>query len=84
MDKVFIFDLLALAPHPAMLSNCLASCFSSPTIFKIGLGLEGDCEKLCASYPAVTAFHNLAGVLELRSALLCLLNCFSYSLVAYP
>ena len=66
MDKVFIFDLLALAPHPAVLSDCLAPCFGSPASFKVGLGLKEDCEKLCASYPAVKAFRNLAGVLDFR------------------
>lgn len=68
-SRVFIFDLLALEHHYAALNDCLHPCLSSPGVHKVGVGLQEDLRKLHASYRSVAAFQDVAGVLDLRSAL---------------
>lgn len=62
-----LFDLISLCQQqPDALESCLAPLLCSSSVLKLGFEVSGDISKLAGSWPAVSCFRQVVGVLDLR------------------
>lgn len=62
-----LFDLITLAQHhPAALDACLGPLLSDAAVLKLGFEVAGDLSKLAGSWPGLSCFRSVDGVLDLR------------------
>lgn len=64
---VVLFDLMALCQHhPAALDACLGPLLADAAVLKLGFEVAGDLSKLSGSWPGLSCFRQVDGVLDLR------------------
>lgn len=64
---VVLFDLMALCQQQQdALKACLGPLLGSSTVLKLGFEVSGDINKLAGSWPSISCFRQVAGVLDLR------------------
>lgn len=66
LEKVYVFDLMALRQHTKLLNHCATSTLRSTNIIKVGVKLPDDLRSVYESYPLLTAFKDVANVVDLR------------------